>query len=140
MKSVLTFCILALLVTACRHSPPEAQRIEPEKRSTEAEIRQHIVGNWDAKNLRDCWYPRLMIAQDGTLTGVQTNGTKVLLGTWEMYHSALRVTPTPEELRAARASGIFMNAWDYIPVIYADDHELVMTPGISVAGRWRYKR
>jgi hypothetical protein len=140
MKSVLMLCILSLLLTACRHSQPEARHIESEKRSTEAEIRQHIVGKWFADNLRDCWYPTLIIAQDGTLTGVQTNGNGVLLGTWEMYHHALRLTPTPEELRAARASGLSMNEWDYFPVIYADDHELVMTPGISVAGRWRYKR
>ncbi len=127
MKSVLRLCILALLVTACRHSPPEARHIEPEKRSTEAEIRRHIVGIWDAKDLRDCWYPTLMIAEDGSLSGVQTNGHKELIGTWEMYGASLRVT-------------YHSNCWYYYPVIYADDHELVMTPGISVAGRWRYKR
>jgi hypothetical protein len=141
MKLAVTFCILSLLLTACRHAQPEAQHFEPEKRSTEAEIRQHIVGEWAcASSPGDCWYPRLIVAADGSMTGVETNGTRVLIGKWEIYGHALRVTPTPERLRAARAAGYLMNEWDYFPVIYADDHELVMTPGISVAGRWRYKR
>ncbi len=145
MKTILTLCVLTLgILTACRHAEPpvRSRKLEvPERRSTEAEIRQHIVGEWTvADNSDGCWYPTMIIAEDGTLTGVRTNGTRVLLGTWVMYNHALRVTPRTEELRAARASGFLMNDWDYYPVVYADDHELVMTPGISVAGRWRYKR
>jgi hypothetical protein len=123
-------------------SPAHSRRLEvPEKRSTEAEIAQHIVGEWKiADNSDGCWYPVMIIAQDGTLTGAQSSGTKVLLGTWEFANHALRVTPTPARLKAARASGSWMNDWDWYPVVYADDHELVMTPGISMAGRWRYKR
>jgi hypothetical protein len=143
--SLSTLCVLSLLIlSACRHpeSPAHSRRLElPEKRSTEAEIAQHIVGEWKiADNSDGCWYPVMIIAQDGTLTGAQSSGTKVLLGTWEFANHALRVTPTPARLKAARASGSWMNDWDWYPVVYADDHELVMTPGISMAGRWRYKR
>ena len=141
VKTFLTLCVLSMAIpTACRHPEPpvHSRRLAvPERRSTEAEIRLHIVGEWTvADNSDDCWYPTLVIAGDGSLTGVLTNGTRVLIGTWEMSNTLLRVTPT----KAARASGFFMNDWDYLPVLYADDHELVMTPGISVAGRWRYKR
>jgi hypothetical protein len=112
----------------------------PERRSTETEIRQHIIGDWLANDPRNNWYPRLIIAENGAVTGVETNGTRVLLGTWELYHSALRVTPPPDSVKAARAKGFLVNDWDYFPVVYADYHELVMAPGISVAGRWRYKK
>src|SRR5262249_34902673 len=142
---ILTLCVPSMLfLAACRHAQTRvySRHLEKsEKRSSESEIQQHIVGEWTvADSSGDCWYPTLNIAQDGRLIGVQTNGTSVLLGNWELYQNALRVTPTPERLQAARASGLTMNEWDYFPVIYADDHELVMTPGVSVAGRWRYKR
>lgn len=145
MKTVFTSCVLSLaILTACRYAEPpvHSRKLEvPERRSTEAEIRLHIVGEWTvADDSNGCWYPKIIIAEDGTLTGVSTNGTRDLIGKWEMSHTLLRVTPTPASVKAARASGFFMNDWDYYPVVYADDHELVMAPGISMAGRWRYKR
>ena len=141
MKSVITVCVLSLILTACRHAQPVSRALEPERRSTEAEIRQHIVGEWTARDKTDeFWYPKLIIAEDGRLFGVGTGGARELIGTWEMSHQLLRVTPPPARAQAARAAGIHLNDWDYYPVIYADAHELVMTPGISVAGRWRYER
>ena len=134
MKSLVAFLVLILPLAACR-------QVEPERRSTEAEIRQHIVGEWMLADSSDgCWYPTMIVAEDGTFSGVETNGTKVLIGKWEMSHTLLRVTYPPADVKAARTSGFFMNEWDYFPVIYADAHELVMTPGISMAGRWRYQR
>ena len=141
MKLVITVCILSLLLTACRHVQPTSSQLEPERHSTAAEIRQHIVGEWTASGNSDgYWYPKLIIAEDGSLFGVQTSGARELIGTWQMSGSLLCVTPTPARLEAARVAGKPMNSWDYFPVICADDHELVMTPGISVAGRWRYER
>jgi hypothetical protein len=145
VKIVFTLCVLSLLLLAACHHPetaPHSRRFDvPEKRSSEAETRQHIVGEWRVADESDgCWYPKLIIGQDGILTGVPANGTKVVVGTWEFAHHALRVTPTQARLKAARASGDWMNEWDWYPVVYADDHELVMTPGISMAGRWRYQR
>jgi hypothetical protein len=141
MKRAITFCILSLLLTACRHAQPEARHIEPQKRSTEAEIRQHLVGEWTCADPSDgCWYPRLIIAADGSLTGVLANGSREFIGTWEMSHTLLRVTPPPASVKAARANGLLMNDWDYFPIVCVGEHELVMTPGISMTGRWRYKR
>jgi len=134
------------MATGCSHVPTDqaaqaTRHLEPERRSTEAEIRQHIVGEWTVGDGSDgCWYPTLIIGADRNLIGVQTNGKREVIGTWELYSTALRVTPTPARFEAARKSGYHLNEWDYFPVIYADTHELVMTPGISVAGRWRYKR
>jgi len=142
VKSVTAFCILILLFTACSHLEPKGRGgAEVEQRSTEAEIRQHIVGAWTVSDKSNgCWYPTLVIAANGRLIGVLTNGAKADLGTWEMSNKLLRVTPTPASIEAARASGFHLNDWDYFPIVYADDHELVMTPGISMAGRWRYKK
>jgi len=141
VKPVIIISVLGLLLTACRHAQPGTRELEPERQSTEAEIRQHIVGEWTVTDKSDGdWYPKLIISKDGMLFGVKKGGAKELVGTWEMSHNALRVTPTPARLQAARVSGDWMNDWDYYPVIYADDHELIMAPGISVAGRWIYKR
>lgn len=147
MKATITIFIISLLVTGCSYvtetqqTTPVTRRLGPERRSTEVEIRQHIVGEWVVADGSDgCWYPKLIIAEGGSLTGVRTNGKTETIGTWELYRTALRVTPTPERFEAARKSGYHLNDWDYYPVIYADTHELVVTPGISMAGRWRYER
>src|SRR5208282_4172241 len=88
VKSVITVFVLSLLLTACRHAHPEAGQIEREKRSTEAEIRQHLVGEWTCASASDgCWYPRLIIAADGSLTGVLDNGRREFIGTWQMSGS-----------------------------------------------------
>ncbi len=133
VKSIITFCILVLIFTACRH-------VEPERRSTEAEILHHIVGEWTSSESSDGWHRVMIISEDGSLISVQRDGTRELMGRWELSGSVLRVTPTTSRLEAARAAGLPMNAWDYYPVVYADDHELVMAPGISVGGRLRYRR
>jgi hypothetical protein len=131
-KSAIIVCAVSLLLAACRH-------VEPEKSSTEAQIQQHIAGEWTLSDKSDgSWYPKMFLAEDRTITIVLTNGTRALLGTWECRDRMLRVTPRAELVEAARASGDPLNAWDYYPVVYADDHELVMAPGISVAGRLRF--
>lgn len=134
VKSIVTFCILALLLTACSH-------IRPEKRSTEAEIRQHIVGEWTFDNGSDGrWFPKMILAEDGSFTGIRADGTCALLGSWECQGTMLKVTRTVASDADARASAMLLNNWDYLPVIYADEHHLVMTGGISVAGRMRFTR
>jgi hypothetical protein len=143
VKTSIVICVTILLMTACssvqNYTEQAGRRIEPEKRSTEAEIRLHIIGVWTVEDGSDgCWYPTLIIGKDGTIVGAQTNGTKELIGTWEMDRTALRVTPTPARFEQARKAGYHLNEWDYYPVIYADDHELVMTPGFSMQGRWKY--
>ena len=82
----------------------------------------------------------MILAEDRTITVISTNGTRALFGTWECQDRMLRITPRAELVEAAWASGSSLNAWDYYPVVYADAHELVMAPGISVAGRLRFTR
>ena len=138
VKAVLAFTFASFLLVACRHVESGQQ---PEKRSTEAEIHQHIVGEWTLGDKSDqSSYPRIVIERDGTFIGVLTNGTRQLIGTWNVQGRALRVTPSEARVAAARAAGEQLNQWDYFPVIYVDAHELIMTPGISVAGRWRFVR
>ncbi len=134
VKLAITFCGLILLLTACRH-------VEPEKRSTEAEIYQHIAGEWTFSEKSDgSWFPKMILAQDGSLTVIRADGTRALLGTWQCQGTMLKVTRTTASDRSARASAFLLNGWDYFPVIYVDGHELVMTEGISVAGRLRFTR
>ena len=134
VKSAIILCVLSLSLTACRH-------IEPERRSTAAEIRQHIAGEWTFTEKSDgSWFPKMVLSDDGSFIVIRSDGTRALLGSWELYGSAVRVTKTPASDSSARASAWLLNDWDYLPVVYADDHELVMTPGISVAGRLRFTR
>ena len=82
----------------------------------------------------------MTLSEDGRFTVVRTDGTRALLGTWELQGSLLRVTRTAASDSSARASAFLLNEWDYLPVVYADEHELVMTGGISVAGRMWFTR
>ena len=145
MKSVIPICILCLALSACRHVESEGHLkqvniVEPENRSTEAEIRQHIVGDWTSNESAHFGYLKMIIADDGRLIGVLANGRRELMGTWECQGQALRVTPSSAKIEASRAAGLHLNEWDYYPVIYADAHELILAPGISVAGRWKFAR
>ena len=133
-KSAINVCALSLLLSACRH-------FEPERSSTDAQIQQHIAGEWTLSDKSDgSWYPKIILALDGTIAIVSTDGKRALLGTWECKGAMLRITPRTALIEAARASGSRINDWDYYPVVYADAHELVMAPGISVAGRLRFTR
>ena len=115
--------------------------VEPERRSTEAQIQQHITGEWKLSDKSDGpWYPKMILAEDRTITVIGTNGTRTLLGSWECRDRMLRITPRAELVEAAKVSGDRFNTWDHYPIIYADAHELVMAPGISVAGRLRFTR
>lgn len=143
---------------------PEKAEVLPEKRSTAAEIRQYIVGVWmDEDESDNSWFecPKIIFQQDGKLIGVRDNDQRVSIGTWEIYvgrpydfapqaenekpGGILVVRRAPLRLKDVRASESDpkvreIRSWDYYPLIYADAHHLVISPGFSVAGRMRFKR
>jgi len=86
------------------------------------------------------WYPKIEIASDGNFFAYLANGTKTLVGSWVIDGRMLRVTLPADTVEAARRAGTIMNEEDIYPVIYADAHDLVMTPGISVAGRFKFTK
>jgi hypothetical protein len=134
LKTTIPYCLLALLLPAGAH-------VKPERRSNETEIRQHIVGEWNLSPKSDQkWYPKIIIAEDGRFIVILNNGRPELLGKWELGGQLLRVTPTAARHASQLASGASLNGREYFPVIYVDAHELVMAPGISVTGRWRFTR
>ena len=134
MKLLVILCALCLLCPACRHTEPHSQA-QPERFSTDKEVLENIVGEWTSRD-GAFGFPKIIIAEDRQLFGISMHGTKELIGTWDYQHHALRVTPTEARIQEARAAGYHLNAWDWFPIEYADAHELVMAPGISVAGRW----
>ena len=79
----------------------------------------------------------MSLEPDGRFIRVMTNGAKVLSGTWKCEERMLVVTPKAESDFALSNR---LTESDWFPVVYADEHELVITPGISVAGRIRFKR
>ena len=83
----------------------------------------------------------MLLAANGTVSFIRVDGTEAFFGTWECQGRALTLTPGATMVKAARASNLEINPLDYFfPVIYADPHELVMAPGMSVAGRLRFTR
>lgn len=117
MNIALTFITLCLLLTACGHVTAV-----PERRSTEAEIHKHFQGEWTLKDGSDFPVPlKLVLASDGSYTVFRADGTRAV-GTWECDERMLKLICSTGD-------------WNWYPVIYADDHELVLTPGISAAGR-----
>jgi len=136
VKLAITFCSLSLLLTACRHT-------EPERSSTEADIRQHIEGQWTVGTNSDVWTPgaQIIIAADGSFTRVHSDGARELVGTWKLDRRIL-VVDTVKTNYATFQDGrtISLGTVQYYPVIFAGEHELVCAPGISVAGRLRFAR
>lgn len=138
VKSIITVCVLSLLLTACRHVQPE-----PERRSTETEIRQHIEGQWTESKNSDGGFAtsQIVIASDGRFWCVHPSGARDLYGKWEFGQRCL-VVETGRTNYATFKNGetVSLGTVDYYPVVFADEHELVMTPGLSMAGRLRFTR
>src|SRR6266498_1022202 len=135
VKSIITVGVVSLLLTACQHVEPE-----PERRSTEAEIRQHIEGQWTESKNSDGGFAtsQVVIASDGRFWCVHPDGARDLYGKWKFGQRCV-VVETVRTNYAIFENGetLSLGTVQYYPVIFADEHELVMTPGISVAGRLR---
>ena len=137
MRSCFLIGLLCLVSSACRHTPPRSET--PVRLSTDAQIEQHIVGEWASLNSA-FGYPKILIAADGSLFGIANNGAKELIGSWEYLHHALRVVPTEARKKSARAAGFNLGAWEWYPVDYADDHVMVIVPDTTLPVTWRFTR
>jgi hypothetical protein len=136
MRSQLTaILILCFLTSACTHTPPE-------KRSSEAEIQQHIAGSWTLDERSDIdGFRGLEISTDGTITSIKLDSTRQLVGTWLLDGRMLVVRPAnPNIVLLPDGNTANLDEQSYYPVIFASEHELVCGLGISVAGRMRFKR
>jgi hypothetical protein len=124
MKLAITFCVLSLLIVGCSHTPPE-------KSSTEAEIQQHIVGQWTVSTNSDEGVPgrQYAIASDGCFWRVHPDGTRELLGQWKLENQVFVLYPVSTNYPTS-----------FYPVIFADEHELVCAPGFSAGGRIRFTK
>jgi len=133
---------LILGMTACSHvSDGLRSNVMTERRSTASEIAENIIGLWAWSDKSDAeWYSKIEIASDGNLFGILSSGERILLGKWEMNRHMLILRNTTERIEASGANGFKLNEADFFPVIYADAHELVMAPGITVVGRYRFTK
>lgn len=145
LKLAIVFSSVTLVLVACRQveSRNRSSTAEyPEKRSTAAEICEHIVGEWRFSEKSDgSWFPQIVIAPDGSFVGVHGDGTRELVGRWKLDHHIL-VVNTVKTNYAVFKNGqtVSLGTVEYFPVIFAGEHELVCTPGISVAGRYRFTK
>ncbi|PWU17129.1 MAG: hypothetical protein C5B50_11890 [Verrucomicrobia bacterium] len=121
------------MLAACRH-------LEPEKRSTEAQIRQYIAGQWTLSESSDGFFLKIILGENGECAVARPDGRQENWGAWECQGSMLKVTRSTGNYASALAAGWLVNEWDWYPIIYVDAHELIMAPGISVAGRLKLTR
>ena len=136
MRVAVTIFTLGLVLTACKHGHG------PEKRSTEAEIRQHIGGTWISDDRPD-WrsWQAITLGSDGTFVTTGANESEDLAGTWRIEGRMLVVTTTKTNYATlANVETLPLGHVMFYPIVYVNDHELVCTPGISVAGRLRFRR
>jgi hypothetical protein len=132
---LLLFRSISLLLTACTHTPPE-------KRSTQAEIHQHIAGTWTLDERSDIsGFHQLEFSPNSTLSKIDSDGTRHPVGTWLLDGHMLVVRPAkPNTVLLSDGLTATLDEQSYYPVIFASEHELVCGLGISVAGRMRFKR
>jgi hypothetical protein len=130
------FCVLSPLTIGCRHA-------QPEKSSTETEIREHIEGQWTVSTNSDEGFPgsQILIASDGRFWRIHSDGAREVVGKWKLDHCIL-VVDTVKTNYATFENGqtVSLGSVVYYPVIFAGEHELVCSPGISVAGRLRFTK
>ena len=144
MKNTIAFFVLVMAsLTACRHT--EAQRaLRPEvtrKRSSELQMCRQIVGEWTNSDLSHGMpFQKLVIAQDHTLVGVWTDGTRDLLGTWACQGQVLRVARSRDIIEAARANGADSSEFRYYHVFHVDAHELIMATEFMRDERFRFTK
>ena len=134
MKPTLALCALSLTLIGCA---------APEKTSTEAEIRQHITGRWMVSTNSDegSSGDQMVLAPDGSFTGVHSDGAVGRVGTWKLMGSMLVIdTSVTNYIRFADGRTIPAGTTLYYPVVFASERELVCTPGISAAGRLRFTK
>lgn len=129
----LLLSIVSLFLASCRHVEPVS-----EKRSAVEQIQKHIVGRWVFDEASDGYGLSAMnLEPDGSFIIVRNTGDRVSAGTWKCDGRMLVVAP---KANSEFAPSSRLTESDWFPVVYADEHELVIAPGLSVTGRIRFKR
>jgi hypothetical protein len=116
--------------------------VTPERRSTEGEILQHITGEWTVNKRADGFrFDQIVISPDGSLAGVLSDGSREGIGIWKFDRRILVVDwMQTNYARLADGQVVSLGNVSYYPVVFANEHELIVTPGISMAGRYRFTR
>ncbi len=133
----------ATALSACRHVPATVSA--PEEHPTEAEIRAHIPGTWISEDdPRLHGWRTITFGSDGTFVVDLTNGADEAFGTWRVHDWTLVITTAKTNHVTVLGSGetLTIPHGDVMvfPVAYVDEHRLVYSPGLTVAGVKRFRR
>jgi hypothetical protein len=166
VKATILLNALILLCVGCKHENWQAQQIENEKRTmSAAEIHQKIPGTWMLDTQYDGGgrYHIITLGSDGMFSAARSNETEQVIGNWRLQepvdfitnklgrvvetrslpdHGSILVVTEARTNYATFENGktVSFGNVEYYPVMYVDDHELILTPGFSVAGRFRFTR
>ncbi len=138
---VYAFCLLVLWLAGCTNVPTEP-------RVSEAELRKNIVGEWtrdfSAEPSADTNSPgkilQMILAPDGTFTRVRVDGTRKVLGNWTLKGNILDVTTFTTNYSTIGGQKVSTGTDVLIPIISADEHELICAPGVNKSGKMRFTK
>jgi len=142
--------MLVLFLAACKHENWQTS-VDDEKRTMNAtEIHQKIPGTWtfDLQSDVSHLFQTMTLGTNGNLSLVCSNGVENVKGTWQLRDGSKEVTNDLGEVtgfRQVEDQGsclvVMIAGTNYFyPVLYVDDRELVLAPGLSVVGRYRFTR
>lgn len=137
--SVVAFFVFTFLFAGCSSASPE-------KHSSEAKIRQQVVGEWtrdfagDAKTNSPNRVAQIILSPDGNFTRVRVDGSRKLIGTWKLDGNILDVTTFTTNYTTIHGQKVSTGTQILMPIISVNEHELVCAPGVNEPGRLRFTR
>ncbi len=139
IRSIVAFFIFAFLFAGCSSAAPA-------KHSSEARIRQQIVGEWtrdftgDSKTNSPNRVAQIILSSDGNFTRVRVDGTSKLIGTWKLDSNILDVTTFATNYATINGQKVSTGTQVLMPIISVDEHELICAPGVNESGRLRFTK
>ncbi len=136
----IAFCALVVWLAGCSN-------VSTGTHLSEAELRKNIVGEW-TRDFRvestDTNSPgkisQMILAPDGTFTRVRMDGTRKVLGTWTLSGDMLDVNTFTTNYSTVGDQKVSTGTHVLIPIISADEHELICAPGVNKSGRMRFTK
>lgn len=139
IRSIVAFFLFTFLFAGCSGAAPA-------KHSSDAEIRQQIIGEWtrdftgDSKTNSPNRVAQIILSPDGNFTRVRVDGTRKLVGTWKLDGNILDVTTFTTNYATINGQRVSTGTQVLMPIISVDEHELICAPGVNEPGQLRFTK
>ena len=139
IRSIIALFAFTFLFTGCSSASPD-------KHSSEAGIRQKIVGEWtrdftgDTNTNSPNRVAQIILSADGNFTRVRVDGARKLIGTWKLDRNILDVTTFTTNYKTINGQKVSTGTQVLMPIISVNEHELICAPGVNESGRLRFTK